>query len=217
VVWGTSRSVSNNSRPNDNAFLVNLDSYGLSLNVSPIVGTRESAVLSMETRLKMSDSHLGKLSTISEEKWAVIRAKAKEAWANESSNSKRREAISTQHGRAVVILDPDKNVIEEFVSQIKAAEHLGVERRVISRRIASEALLDSKIGPVYIQYKAADTTKSRAIKVQVLDSNKNLIEVCASLRAAGLKYNIPVSTLSTNYLDKDRLCKNRYYFVSLAH
>jgi len=68
VVWGTSRSVSNNSRPNDNAFLVNLDSYGLSLNVSPIVGTRESAVLSMETRLKMSDSHLGKLSTISEEK-----------------------------------------------------------------------------------------------------------------------------------------------------
>jgi hypothetical protein len=25
VVWGTSRSVSNNSRPNDNAFLVNLD------------------------------------------------------------------------------------------------------------------------------------------------------------------------------------------------
>jgi hypothetical protein len=25
VVWGTSRSVSNNSRPNDNALLVNLD------------------------------------------------------------------------------------------------------------------------------------------------------------------------------------------------
>jgi hypothetical protein len=115
-----------------------------------------------------------------------------------------------------VILDPDKNVIVEFVSQIKAAEHLGVERRIISRRIASEALFDSKIGPVYIQYKAADTT-SRAIKVQVLDYNKNQIEVCASLRAAGLKYNIPVSTLSRSYLDKDRLCRNKYYFVSLAH
>jgi group I intron endonuclease len=126
-----------------------LDSYGLSLNISPVVGTRESAILSAETRKKMSDSHLGKLSTISEEKRAVIKAKAKEAWANEPSNSERREAVSAQHGRAVVILDPDKNVIEEFVSQIKAAEHLGVERRIISRRIASEALFDSKIGPVY--------------------------------------------------------------------
>jgi hypothetical protein len=43
-----------------------LDSYGLSLNVSPYVGTRESSILSAETRKKMSDSHLGKYSTISE-------------------------------------------------------------------------------------------------------------------------------------------------------
>jgi hypothetical protein len=56
-----------------------LDSNGLSLNISPAVGTREPAILSAETRKKMSDSHLGKLSTISEEKWAVIKAKAKEA------------------------------------------------------------------------------------------------------------------------------------------
>nr|YP_009722262.1 hypothetical protein [Morchella importuna]QGN66664.1 hypothetical protein [Morchella importuna] len=77
-----------------------LDSYGLSLNISPYVGTRESSLLSAETRNKMSDSHLGKYSTISEEKWAIVRAKAKEAWANEPSNSKRREAVSAHHGIA---------------------------------------------------------------------------------------------------------------------
>jgi len=45
-----------------------LNAYGLSLNISPLVGTRESSVLSAETRQKMSDSHLGQISTISEDK-----------------------------------------------------------------------------------------------------------------------------------------------------
>jgi hypothetical protein len=45
-----------------------LNSYDLSLNISPWVGTRESSVLSAETRQKMSDSHLGLTSPISEEK-----------------------------------------------------------------------------------------------------------------------------------------------------
>jgi hypothetical protein len=45
-----------------------LDTYGLSLNISSFVGTRESSVLSAETRKKMSDSHLGLISSISKEK-----------------------------------------------------------------------------------------------------------------------------------------------------
>jgi hypothetical protein len=45
-----------------------LDTYGLSLNISPSVGTRESSILSDETRKKMSDAHLNLEVTLSKDK-----------------------------------------------------------------------------------------------------------------------------------------------------
>lgn len=89
----------------------------------------------------------------------------------------------------------------------------GVDRRIVKKHKDSGDLLNSKIGLVYIQDKAADK-KSRAMQVQVLDANKNLIEVCASVRSTGIKYGISASSITTSYLDKDRLCRNKYYFVS---
>jgi hypothetical protein len=44
-----------------------LDTFGLSLNVAPKVGTRESSILSDETRKKMSDAHLNLDITLSED------------------------------------------------------------------------------------------------------------------------------------------------------
>jgi len=55
-----------------------LDTYGLSLNVAPKVGTRESSILSDETKKKMSDSHLNLDVTLSDDQWGAIRAKATE-------------------------------------------------------------------------------------------------------------------------------------------
>lgn len=82
-----------------------IDIYGLSLNIAPYVGTRESAVLSEKTRKKMSDSRLRLYIAIPKEKWEAIRVKAKQAWVNEPLDSERRKAISTFHGRSVVIED----------------------------------------------------------------------------------------------------------------
>jgi len=42
-----------------------LDTLGLSLNVAPQVGSRESSILSEETRKKMSDAHLNLNVTLS--------------------------------------------------------------------------------------------------------------------------------------------------------
>lgn len=86
----------------------------------------------------MSDSHLGLFSIISKDKWAVIKAKIKEGWENDPLYSERRKAISILHGRPVVIVDWNKKVIEEFSSQLKAAEYLGVNRRIVNNRLASE-------------------------------------------------------------------------------
>lgn len=163
----------------------------------------------------MSDSHLGLISSISKEKWAVIKAKIKEGWENDPVDSERRKAISTLHGRPIVIVDSNKKVIEEFASQLKAAEYLGVGRRIVNTRLASGKPLDSKWGPVYIQDKEGTHQKTRAIQVQVLDANKYLVEVCASLRDAEKKYNVAATTISRSYLNKDKICRNKYYFVSV--
>ena len=61
------------------------------------------------------------------------------------------------------------------------------------------------------------SNKSRSIKVRVYDSNKNLLDVCSSLRAVSNKYDISVSSIRLYYLDKDRFCKNKYYFETESH
>ena len=142
-----------------------LNIYDLSLNISPWVGTRESSVLSAETRQKMSDSHLGIISSISEDKWAAIKARIKESWENDSVDSERRKSFSILHGRPVVILDCNKKELEEFPSQLKAAEYLGVNRNIVNSRLASGKILDSKIGPVYIQDKEGISKKIKGIQI----------------------------------------------------
>lgn len=72
---------------------------------------------------------------------------------NEPLDSERRKSVSILHGRPVVILDCNKKELEEFPSQLKAAEYLGVNRHFVNRRLASGEILDSRIGPVYIQDK----------------------------------------------------------------
>lgn len=189
-----------------------LDTYGLSLNVATYVGTRESAVLSEETRKKMSDAHLNLEVTLSKDKWEAIRAKAKEAWENEPLDSERRKMISALHGRSVIIKDSDHNVIEEFTSQLKTAEFLGVNRNKVARYLNTGNLLDTDKGPVYVIGK--EQIKARSIKIQVFDVNRNLLDSCNSIRAAAKKYNVPLSTISATYLNKDKLYRNKYYFVS---
>lgn len=54
-----------------------LDLYGISLNVATYVGTRESSILSDETRKKMSVAHMNLETTLSKDKWEAIRTKAK--------------------------------------------------------------------------------------------------------------------------------------------
>lgn len=55
-------------------------------------------------------------------------------------------------------------MIEEFSSQLKAAEYLGVNRRIINNRLASEKIFDSKLGPVYIQDKEGTPKKREQYK-----------------------------------------------------
>lgn len=83
---------------------------------------------------------------------------------------------------------------------------------MVNRYLASGKLLNSKLGLVYIKDK--EEIKLRSVKVQILDINKNLLAVCSSIRAAAKKYNISASSISMCYLNKDKLCKNKYYFVS---
>jgi hypothetical protein len=64
-------------------------------------------------------------------------------------------------------------------------------------------LLDSKLGPVILVSKGK--VKKRINKIKVLDENLNLLDTCSSIRATAKKYGIPVTTLSTTYLDKDKL------------
>jgi len=70
---------------------------------------------------------------------------------------------------------------------------------------------DSK-GQVYIVYK--DKLKSRSTKISVLNTNKELIEVCSSIRSAAKKYQLAANTLRYSYLDKNRLYDDKYYFIS---
>lgn len=112
----------------------------------------------------------------------------------------------------VIIKDSEQKVIGEFSSQIKTAEYLGVNRNKVARYLNTGNLLDSDKGPVYVIDKVQ--IKARSVKVQVLDVNRNLLDTCSSIRAAAKKYNVPLSTISSSYLDKDKLYKNKYYFVS---
>jgi hypothetical protein len=52
-------------------------------------------------------------------------------------------------------------------------------------------------------------------KVGVLDKNKIIIDTCSSLRKTSEVYGIPRTTLSQSYLNKDRLYKNKYYFITI--
>jgi hypothetical protein len=56
-----------------------LDTLGLSLNLSQMVGTRESSVLSKETREKMSDARLNSKYSTSKESLKLLQAKASES------------------------------------------------------------------------------------------------------------------------------------------
>lgn len=189
-----------------------LDLYGISLNVATYVGTRESSILSDETRKKMSVAHMNLETTLSKDKWEAIRTKAKETWGNDPLDSARRKAISVTHGRSVIVKDSDHNIIADFTSQLKAAEYLGISRNRIGRYLNTGTLLDSKVGSVYITDKGQ--VKPRSIEIQVLDVDRNILDTCSSVRATAVKYNIAVSSLSATYLNKDKLYKNKYYFVS---
>jgi uncharacterized protein YqkB len=65
-----------------------------------------------------------------------------------------------------VILDCNGKEIEEFPSQLKAAEYLGVNRYIVNSRLASGKILDSKIGPVYIKDKEGISKKNKKTKKQ---------------------------------------------------
>jgi len=187
-----------------------LDTLGLSLNIAPKVGTRESSILSVETRNKMSIARLNSSTIISKEKWKIIRAKALESWNNDELNSDRRESISKLHGKAVIIKNSNGNIIGEFLSNLKAAEYLGVSRAKVKTYLDSGNLLDSKLGLVRLIDNS--NSKQRAIEVQVLDKNKTLLDTCSSLRVAGKKYAVTATAIRNTYLDKDKLCKGKYYF-----
>lgn len=111
-----------------------------------------------------------------------------------------------------MIEDYNNKALGIFSSHLKAAEYLDVHRHKIRRYQDSGKVLDSKLGLVYVKSVAKSDNKSRSIKVRVYDSNKNLLEVCSSLRAASGKYDISASSIRLSYLDKDKLCKNKYYF-----
>ena len=189
-----------------------LDTFGLSLNVAPKVGTRESSILSDETRKKMSDAHLNLDITLSEDQWKAIRAKAAEAWAKESPESERRTDISEFHGRAVIVKDSNQKVIGEFNSVLKVAKYLEVNRNKVSLYLKSGNLLESRVGPVLLVEKEASVSE-RFYKIQVLDKNRNLLDTYSSLRAAAKSLGISPSSISTTYLDKNKLCKGKYYFI----
>lgn len=136
-----------------------LDTLGLSLNVASKVGTRESSILSDETKKKMSDSHLNIVSSLSEDQWKAIRAKAVEAWSKEGPDSNRKTAISEFHGRAVIVKDGNNKVIGEFNSVLKVSEYLGVNRNKVSTYLNSGDLLESSLGSVYLLEKGDRNTE----------------------------------------------------------
>lgn len=57
--------------------------------------------------------------------------------------------------------------------------------------------------------------KKRSLKIQVLDINKNILDTCKSIRTTAKKYDVSITSISTTYLNKDKLCKGKYYFVSV--
>lgn len=187
-----------------------LDLFGLSLNVALKVGTRESSKLSDETRKKMSDAHLNLDVTLSKDQWEAIRAKSNEIWKDEVKSVKRKLAISEFHGKSVIIKDSSLNTIGEFPSLIKAGEFLGISRMTVSNYMKSGEVYKSKYGSVTIL--GPEINKVRSVKIQVLDINKNLLNICNSIRETEKFYGIPASSLSNTYLDKDRPWKGKYYF-----
>jgi hypothetical protein len=82
--------------------------------------------------------------------------------------------------------------------------HINTETRGCSRR---ESAIVSSIP-------ATKPINSRSKKVQVLDRNKNLLDRYDSIRDDSKKYNISASSLSSTYLDENKLYKNKYCFIS---
>jgi hypothetical protein len=72
--------------------------------------------------------------------------------------------------------------------------------------------LESRIGPVLLVEKGGPVSE-RSYKIQVLDKNINLLDTYCSLRAAAKSLGISPSSISTTYLDKNKLCKGKYYFI----
>lgn len=115
-------------------------------------------------------------------------------------------------GRAVLVKDSNQKVVGEFDSILKVAEYLEVNRNKVSLYLKSGYLLESKIGPVLLIEKG-DSVSERSYKIQGLDKNPNLLDTYSSLRAAAKSYGLSPSSLSTTYLDKNKLCKGKYYFI----
>jgi hypothetical protein len=72
--------------------------------------------------------------------------------------------------------------------------------------------LESRVGPVLLVEKEASVSE-RFYKIQVLDKNRNILDTYSSLRAAAKSLGISPSSISTTYLDKNKLCKGKYYFI----
>lgn len=155
----------------------------------------------------MSDAHLNLDVTLSEDQWKAI-----EAWSKERPESDRRTAISKFHGRAVIIKDCNQKVVGEFNSILKVAEYIGVNRNKVSLYLKSGDLLDSRLGPVLLIKKEGPITE-RSYKIKVLDINRDITTAYSSLRATTKSIGISASSLSTTYLDKNKLWKGKYYFI----
>lgn len=111
------------------------------------------------------------------------------------------------------IKDSNGNIIGEHPSHLKVAEYLGVSRGKVKTYLDSGNLLDSKLGPVLLIDNC--NSKKSSIEIQVLDANKNLLSTCSSLRLAGKKYGVTPTSISDTYLDKNKLCKGKYYFIKV--
>jgi hypothetical protein len=95
-------------------------------------------------------------------------------------------------------------VIGEFNSVLKVSEYLGVNRNKVSTYLKSGDLLESSLGSVYLLEKG-DRNTERSFQIQVLDENRNLVSSYSSLRATAKSLGISLSSLSTTYLDKNKL------------
>lgn len=127
------------------------------------------------------------------------------------SLSERREAISVFHGKSVVVRDASGELIGEFNSILKSAAFLEVSRDKVSDQVKSGKILETKLfGPVLLTSKGGG---KRSNEIQVLDAYKNVVSTWNSLRACAKHFEVAPSTITTSYLNQNRLFRGKYYFV----